>query len=299
MERGESVARGARRVVAVAQVYVGMRYWHPYTEEALDKIKRDDIGQLVILPLYPQFSISTSGSSLRCACARRRLRVCVGRRASLCVPKADARAARIAEAWGRTQATARRSLTLGHPGSAGSLRRACPHLPPCCATPVCARRLLEKLFKEDIELSDLKHTVIPSWYQRKGYVQAMADLIVQELGKFGRPKDVEVFFSAHGVPKSYVEEAGEPPAGTGRQRNGGVERATRAAHHHGSWGWRAGLPGAGCGHEGPSGHEAHPAPGRLQGGPACVVLCGGGGRGGRRARCEWCCVRGGGVPMCR
>lgn len=49
----------------VADVYVGMRYWHPYTEEALEQIKRDGVTRLVILPLYPQFSISTSGSSLR------------------------------------------------------------------------------------------------------------------------------------------------------------------------------------------------------------------------------------------
>ncbi|MGL5080318.1 MAG: ferrochelatase [Microcoleaceae cyanobacterium] len=48
-----------------AQIYVGMRYWHPFTEEALAKIKRDKVDRLVILPLYPQFSISTSGSSFR------------------------------------------------------------------------------------------------------------------------------------------------------------------------------------------------------------------------------------------
>jgi protoporphyrin/coproporphyrin ferrochelatase len=48
-----------------AKVYVGMRYWHPYTEEALAAIKADGVSRLVILPLYPQFSISTSGSSLR------------------------------------------------------------------------------------------------------------------------------------------------------------------------------------------------------------------------------------------
>ena len=46
-------------------VYVGMRYWHPFTEEAIAQIKRDHIEKLVILPLYPQFSISTSGSSFR------------------------------------------------------------------------------------------------------------------------------------------------------------------------------------------------------------------------------------------
>lgn len=36
----------------------------------------------------------------------------------------------------------------------------------------------------------------------------MSDLLVEELKKFQSPQDVEIFFSAHGVPKSYVEEAG-------------------------------------------------------------------------------------------
>ncbi|KAL7572218.1 hypothetical protein ACA910_011749 [Epithemia clementina (nom. ined.)] len=47
------------------KTYIGMRYWHPFTEQALDEIQRDQIQALVIVPLYPQFSISTSGSSLR------------------------------------------------------------------------------------------------------------------------------------------------------------------------------------------------------------------------------------------
>jgi len=46
-------------------IYVGMRYWHPFTEEAYENIKKDGIDALVVIPLYPQFSISTSGSSLR------------------------------------------------------------------------------------------------------------------------------------------------------------------------------------------------------------------------------------------
>ncbi len=31
----------------------------------MEQLKRDGITQLVVLPLYPQFSVSTSGSSLR------------------------------------------------------------------------------------------------------------------------------------------------------------------------------------------------------------------------------------------
>ena len=47
-----------------ARAYVGMRYWYPLIEEALDQIRRDQIDHLIVLPLYPQFSISTTGSSL-------------------------------------------------------------------------------------------------------------------------------------------------------------------------------------------------------------------------------------------
>lgn len=118
-----------------AHVYIGMRYWHPFTEEAIARIKRDNIEQLVILPLYPQFSISTSGSSFR---------------------------------------------------------------------------LLEKLWQEDPSLDQLEYTVIPSWYERSGYLQAMAQLIAQELDRNDNPDQVHIFFSAHGVPLSYVEEAGDP-----------------------------------------------------------------------------------------
>ena len=118
-----------------AEIYIGMRYWYPFTEEAIARIKRDGVDQLVILPLYPQFSISTSGSSFR---------------------------------------------------------------------------LLEQIWLDDPTLDRINYTVIPSWYSRPGYVNAMADLIRQELDKLPNPDQAHVFFSAHGVPVSYVEEAGDP-----------------------------------------------------------------------------------------
>lgn len=118
-----------------ANVYIGMRYWYPFTEEAIARIKRDRIEELVILPLYPQYSISTSGSSFR---------------------------------------------------------------------------LLEKLWNEDATLHNIRHTVVASWYDSPGYLKAMAELIAKELDQFPNPNDVHVFFSAHGVPISYVEEAGDP-----------------------------------------------------------------------------------------
>ncbi|XP_024995987.1 ferrochelatase-2, chloroplastic-like [Cynara cardunculus var. scolymus] len=118
-----------------ANVYVAMRYWHPFTEEAVQQIKRDRITKLVVLPLYPQFSISTTGSSIR---------------------------------------------------------------------------LLQTLFREDKILSTLPVAIIQSWYQRQGYVKSMADLIEKELQSFGSPEEVMIFFSAHGVPVTYVRDAGDP-----------------------------------------------------------------------------------------
>ena len=118
-----------------AKIYIGMRYWHPFTEEAIAEIKNDGIKEVVILPLYPQFSISTSGSSFR---------------------------------------------------------------------------ILEELWSTDKALQEVKYTLIPSWYDNHGYLQSMADLIRQELDKFPNPEKAHVFFSAHGVPVSYVEEAGDP-----------------------------------------------------------------------------------------
>lgn len=133
--QGEALKEQLSHLGQEAKIYVGMRYWNPYTEEAIAQITQDNIEHLVILPLYPQFSISTSGSSFR---------------------------------------------------------------------------LLEKLWQEDPKLQPIDYTVIPSWYKEPGYLQAMAELIAQELEQFPNPNEVHIFFSAHGVPKSYVEEAGDP-----------------------------------------------------------------------------------------
>jgi ferrochelatase len=46
-------------------VYVAMRYWHPFTEEALDEIEKDGVKKVVLLPLYPQYSKATTESSLK------------------------------------------------------------------------------------------------------------------------------------------------------------------------------------------------------------------------------------------
>eukprot|EP00611_Tribonema_gayanum_P018981 TRINITY_DN3233_c0_g1_i1.p1 TRINITY_DN3233_c0_g1~~TRINITY_DN3233_c0_g1_i1.p1 ORF type:complete len:486 (-),score=166.94 TRINITY_DN3233_c0_g1_i1:11-1468(-) len=142
--QARGIEEGLRaRGVAGARVYVAMRYWHPFTEEALREMEGDGVNTLVVLPLYPQFSISTSGSSMR---------------------------------------------------------------------------VLREAFLTDLAKwgpAKLRHTVVPAWYDRPGYVRAVGRLIRHEIEQYSaaeRAEGVTVLFSAHGVPQSYIE-AGDPYKG--------------------------------------------------------------------------------------
>lgn len=44
--------------------YIGFRYVHPFTQEAIEEMERDGIERAVAFSQYPQYSCSTSGSSL-------------------------------------------------------------------------------------------------------------------------------------------------------------------------------------------------------------------------------------------
>jgi len=45
--------------------YVCMRYWHPMTERVVQSVKRYAPDRIVLLPLYPQYSTTTTGSSFK------------------------------------------------------------------------------------------------------------------------------------------------------------------------------------------------------------------------------------------
>jgi len=46
------------------RVVVAMRYWHPFTAEAIRELEAFAPEEIVLLPLYPQYSRTTTGSSL-------------------------------------------------------------------------------------------------------------------------------------------------------------------------------------------------------------------------------------------
>lgn len=48
-----------------ARVFIAMRYWHPRAKETAEKVAAFGPDEIVLLPLYPQFSTTTSASSLK------------------------------------------------------------------------------------------------------------------------------------------------------------------------------------------------------------------------------------------
>jgi ferrochelatase len=46
------------------RVLIGMRYWHPFISEALEEARSRGINKLIVLSLYPHYSLATTGSSL-------------------------------------------------------------------------------------------------------------------------------------------------------------------------------------------------------------------------------------------
>jgi ferrochelatase len=47
-----------------ARCFVAMRYWHPFTAEAIEQVRAAECDEVVLLPMYPQYSSTTTGSSL-------------------------------------------------------------------------------------------------------------------------------------------------------------------------------------------------------------------------------------------
>lgn len=64
--QGEAlVARLAQRRDDVSfRAFVAMRYWHPMAPEVAAEVKAWNPDRVVMLPLYPQYSLTTTGSSL-------------------------------------------------------------------------------------------------------------------------------------------------------------------------------------------------------------------------------------------
>lgn len=114
------------------KVGIAMRYWHPFSDQTAKELADWRPDRVVLLPLYPQYSGTTSGSSVK--------------------------------DWQR----AAKKAGLSAPAQ---IVRSYPRLP--------------------------------------GWVAAQVDLLREKLAGLGESTPVRVLFSAHGLPKKFIE-AGDP-----------------------------------------------------------------------------------------
>ncbi|MBW8309622.1 MAG: ferrochelatase [Candidatus Paracaedibacteraceae bacterium] len=63
----QALERSLREILPewTSKVFIAMRYWHPLTEEAVTAVKEWEADLVVTLPLYPQYSTTTTASSLK------------------------------------------------------------------------------------------------------------------------------------------------------------------------------------------------------------------------------------------
>ena len=62
--QGQAKALQDRLTDIGARCFIAMRYWHPFAAETIAEVKAFAPDQILLLPLYPHFSTTTTGSSL-------------------------------------------------------------------------------------------------------------------------------------------------------------------------------------------------------------------------------------------
>jgi ferrochelatase len=69
VEETQAQARALEQALAVqghdAKVFIAMRCWHPFSDGAALAVKQWGADRIVLLPLYPQYSTTTTASSLK------------------------------------------------------------------------------------------------------------------------------------------------------------------------------------------------------------------------------------------
>lgn len=133
---------------ADATVVVAMRYWHPLTQEAIAQLQRVPLDQLILLPLYPHYSLATTGSSFK--------------------------------EW-------------------------------------------QRVYRRD----GLPIRMVNDFHDHPLYIAAVVEKVSEALRAFPQPDDVQLIFSAHGLPVSLVEKGDPYP----KQ----IETTVRLVRERGAW----------------------------------------------------------------
>jgi len=65
LAQARALEQALQEKAAGARVFIAMRYWHPLAEQTVREVSGFQPDKIILLPLYPQFSTTTSFSSLQ------------------------------------------------------------------------------------------------------------------------------------------------------------------------------------------------------------------------------------------
>jgi len=133
-EQAAALENELRKRGVDAQTFVGMCIWKPFLREAVERVAQSNVDRLVILPLFPQYSFTTT----------------------------------------RAGTEALRRLIAARPA-----------------------------------MKAVNTSWISTWAEHPTYIESFSSSISGELVKFKEPDKVQLLFSAHSIPESYVRE-GDP-----------------------------------------------------------------------------------------
>jgi ferrochelatase len=63
--QGKALERELKKEGQKIKVYIGMRYWHPFIPETLDRVALDGVEELIAIPLFPHYSRAATGSCFK------------------------------------------------------------------------------------------------------------------------------------------------------------------------------------------------------------------------------------------
>ncbi len=63
--QADALAHRLENGAGEVRVFIAMRYWHPMSEETVEAVKAFGPDEIILLPLYPQYSTTTTASSLK------------------------------------------------------------------------------------------------------------------------------------------------------------------------------------------------------------------------------------------
>lgn len=196
----QAAALEAALADAGIRVFIAMRYWYPMADETAQQVADYNPDQVLLLPLYPQYSMATTASSVRMWHRSARVwRLTAPTKLLCCYPVdrgfVDASVARIRPALSQAAAPGRpRLLFSAHGLPEWVVRAGDPYQPQCEAT---ARAIVEALAIEGLDW-------VISYQNWIGALKGLGPTTAQEIERAGRDGVPVVVY-----PTTFVSERAE------------------------------------------------------------------------------------------